>query len=247
MILIGSRAIKHWFPDFPREPRDWDYIVGEMPAMRQKNTEYHLNPFLDVWGGPVLSADVLYTLKISHLFWDIKWKKHMFDIQFLRQKGCKLMPALFRVLYNHWQTVHGENYRSNLELDAKDFFNNALKKYDHDYLHTLINPEPMYKKVLKKGAEVAVDEKKFQALSHADKLALVREEIYVMAYERLAGREYRIAYSWMLKKFIISHAPIYEALFIIENFIELCRPIINYKKQIDYELQKVNQVAESAL
>jgi len=29
MILIGSSAIKHWYPDFKREPKDLDYIVGE--------------------------------------------------------------------------------------------------------------------------------------------------------------------------------------------------------------------------
>ena len=29
MILIGSKAIKYWFPDFPRDPKDTDYIVDD--------------------------------------------------------------------------------------------------------------------------------------------------------------------------------------------------------------------------
>lgn len=247
MILIGSKAIKHWFNDFPREPKDTDYIVTWKPLNKEPGLEYHFNEILDRYPAPVLSANDLYTLKISHLFWDIKWEKHMFDVQFLRKKGCKLDYDLFKKLFNYWCDVHGTPKRSNLDVTAEDFFNNALKKYDHDYLHTLINPAPTYKKVLKDGEEVAVDEQKYHALSHEEKLELVREEIYVMAYERLAGRTYRAAYSWMLKKFIIHHAPMFEALFIIENFIELHRPIINYKQKLDYELSRVKCLAEGAL
>lgn len=29
MLLIGSKAIKHWYSDFPREPKDTDYIIPE--------------------------------------------------------------------------------------------------------------------------------------------------------------------------------------------------------------------------
>lgn len=247
MVIIGSTAIKHHFPDFKREPKDIDYLVNikSMWDNVPGKEEYHENPVLwnIVGNEKYLSPDLLYTLKISHLFWDIKWDKHMYDVQFLKGKGCVLNIGLFYKLYDYWQEVHGENKRSNLELSSQEFFNNALKKYDHDFLHLLINPKPFYKKILKDGAEVDVDEKKYNALSHWEKLELVREEVYVMAYERLAGRDYRIAYSWMLKRFIRSHAPMFEALFIIENFIELCKPIINYKKQLDYELHRINQLA----
>ena len=34
---------------------------------------------------PYLNPDILYTLKMSHMFWDINWEKHMFDIHFLDQ------------------------------------------------------------------------------------------------------------------------------------------------------------------
>lgn len=242
MILIGSRAIKHWFPDFPREPRDTDYIVDKVPEVRESKTEYLLNPvFIDTFGsnsGIILNPDELYTLKISHLFWNIKWEKHMFDVQFLRKKGCTLQRALFQRLYKFFNEFHGKNKRSDLTLSADKFFDNALKKYDHDFLHTLINPSPTYLKVLKDGSDVEPDEDKFNLLSHQEKIDLVREEVYVMAYERLGGRHFREAYAWMLKKFIIGHAPMYEALFIIDNYIELHKPSINYKQKLDYELSR---------
>jgi hypothetical protein len=66
---------------------------------------------------------------------------------------------------------------------------------------------------------------------------LVREEVMVMAYERLSGRDYRVAYSWMLRKFLRSHAPMWEALFIVDNFPALLKIPFNYKKVLDDELQ----------
>lgn len=246
MILIGSTAIKHWFPDFRRVPNDVDYIVSDYRE-NENGVEYHINGILKDYPEDILSANDLLTLKVSHLFWDIRWDKHMFDAQFMIKKGCTIDRVLFDQLYTYWQTIHGPNKRSDLAIRADDFFNNALKKYDHDYLHTLLNPIPTYTKVLKDGAEVEPDEVKFQALSHDDKLALLREEVYVMAYERLAGRTYTAAYTWMLKKFIMNHAPIWEALWIIENFIELHRPHFNYKQKLDYELSRNQSGVENSL
>ena len=238
-ILIGSKAAKHFFPDFPREPFDTDYIgTGE----KLPRTEYHTIPAFDNYPHEIIQPDDLYTLKVSHAFWNIKWEKTIFDIDFLKSKGCALNKPLFETLYAHWITVHGATKRSNLNLSKEDFFDNAITcPHDHDYLHTLINPIPTYKKVLADGADVNVDENKFQALSHADKLELVREECYVMAYERLAGRDYRAAYKWMVKQMVLSHAILPEALFIIENYRQLQKPLFNYKKQLDYELSR-NQI-----
>ena len=220
---IGSKAIKNIFPNFKREPKDIDYLV-ESKIENNKNSEgimeeYHvIPPLYNYVSKNEINKDVLLTLKTSHIFWDIKWEKNMFDIVFLRENGAALINSLFEELYKYWNNFHGENKRSQLDMSAKDFFNNALKKYDHDLLHTFITPTPTYFKVLKDGADVEVDLNKFEKLSFEEKCDLAREEIYVMAFERLAGRDYRVAYSWMLKKFIISHAPLPEALFIIENY-----------------------------
>lgn len=244
MILIGSKALKHWFSDFNREPSDTDYLCTkeEIPKKKEYKTEYLFIPpllkYIDYKNDTYLEKNLLFTLKISHLFWDFKWEKHIFDVTFMKSKGCVLNKPLFNELYEFWNIKHGENKRSNLELSKEEFFNNALKKYDHDYLHTLINPIPIFTKILKEGKDVEVDESKFNQLPFEDKLELVREEIYVMAYERLAGRDFRTAYSWMLKKFIMNHAPLWEALFIIENYQYLYKPIYNYKIKLDYELPR---------
>jgi hypothetical protein len=235
--LIGSRAIKSLFPDFTREPKDYDYLVEtKQPTKREGDLveEYHVNPVLyNYVSQNGINADVLYTLKVSHIFWDIFWAKHMFDIVFLKEHGAKLIRPLFDELYEYWNQFHGKNQRSDLTMSAESFFDNALTKYDHDVLHTYINPTPTYFKVLKDGAEVEVSEDKFNLLSDEDKMQLVREEVYVMAFERLFNRDYRVAYNWMLKKFIMNHAPLYEALFIIDNYRVMQRCSFNYVDKIN--------------
>ena len=236
MLLAGSSAIKYHFPDFKRDPKDIDLIVNNKSLSSSKNTEYLYNPILGDLEG-VASPDILYTLKISHVIgWDIKWEKHMFDIQFLKNKGCKLNIDLFYKLYKFWNEHHGVNKRSDLDMPASDFFNNALKT-PHDYYHTILNPSPIYLKILKDGAEVDVCEQKFKSLTKEDKYELVREEVMVMAFERYKEEDYRVAYSKMLKKFIINHSPIWEGLFIIENYTSLNKPLYNYREKINQKIK----------
>lgn len=239
MVIIGSTAIKHHFSDFNRAPKDLDYAVSS-PIKKENGTEFLINPILcEVQNEGYLIPDLLYTLKISHLFWDINWSKHMYDVQFLKSKGCKLNKDLFYKLYDYWGVLHGKNKRSDLKMSSEDFFDNAIKsKYEHDYLHTLIKNPPTFKKIL--IGEVEVSEEKFNNLSFEEKKELVVEEVMIMAYERYYNLDYRSAYSKMLKKFIISHAPMWEALFIIENYIELHKPNFNYINKINYELRANN-------
>lgn len=243
MILIGSKAIKHWFPDFPRVPKDSDYLV--LDKSRWNNIpgkeEYYENDIIYFKNkdSKYIDPNLLYTLKISHAIgWDINWEKHVWDIQWLKEKGCKLNEKLFYKLYNHWEQVHGKNKRSDLEMTVEEFFDNAIIcEYKHDWLHTLLNPIPTYTKILKDGAEVEVDENKFNTLSYEEKCDLVNEEVMVMAWERYPKLNYRVAFTRMLKKFILNHAPIWEALFIIQNHKELHKPNFNYFKTIENGLK----------
>lgn len=250
MIIIGSSAIKHWYPDFPREPKDIDVIPCEYNNSSNhkfsKRTEWLANPVLTDYMKNInrlnnyLNPNLLLTLKASHLFWDISWGKHMFDVQFLLKKNCAIHNDLFFKLYNYWNEVHGENKRSDLEMSKKDFFTNAINynESEHDDLHKILNPSPVYMKVLKDNCEVELDEIKFLSLTFEEKLNFVREEVMVMAFERYGHLDYRPAYYRMLKKFIMSHAPIWSTIFIIENYIELHKPTYNYIKTLKNGLQK---------
>lgn len=247
MIIIGSSAIRYWYQSFPRNPKDLDVILEEGEECRLDGTY----PRVEVLRNPVLLKyhmsrnkyaypDELYTLKMSHLFWDINWDKHMWDLHFLKSKECSLKMDMFLELYEYWNKVHGANKRSDLKMPAEDFFNNALKcEHDHDWLHTLITPTtPMFNKVLKDNEEVEVDEEKFKKLTNVEKDLLVREEVMVMAYERYPNMLYKNAYGRMLKKFIISHAPMWEAIYIIENYVRLVKIDFNFIKHLNEQISK---------
>ncbi len=252
MILIGSNAIKHWYPDFPREPKDIDFIVTEHEKAyikKGENVEFLTNPiFSNKWkysgSKTTLYSDDLCTLKASHLCWNINWEKHMFDLQFLLKKGCQINIKLWRELYDYWNEYHGKNKRSDLKMSKEDFFNNAVNynENEHDFIHTILNPIPIYTKCLKDGCEVELDENKFYNLTFEEKLEFVREEVYNMAYERYKEMGYKHAYNKMLKKFIISHAPIFSIIFILENYIELQNCTRNFIKEIENGLQKNKQL-----
>lgn len=248
-MIIGSTAIKYWYPDFPREPKDIDIVKGSnftdyFPLGRKR--EYLENPVLlkHCKDNDCLYPDELYTLKISHSFWSLEnnsWDKHMWDIQFLKDKGCKLIPELFDELYQYWNTVHGVNKRSKLDMSAEEFFDNVVNyPVGHDELHKRLvqhewfdTKEPMYFKVLKDGCEVDVDSTKWDNLTEHEKFRLVFEEVAVMAVERYNHLYYKAAYNRMLKKFIISHAPLWEAVYIIENHRMFCTNIpFNYLKYL---------------
>lgn len=245
MILIGSSAIKHWFPDFTREPKDKDYVV-ESGFRNSRETEYLCNPvlFSHANGAAILEPNDLATLKASHLCWDINWGKHMYDLQFLLSKGCKINTELFFKLYHFWNEYHGKNKRSDLKMSKEDFFTNAINynEHEHDELHKILNPVPVYTLVLKDGAEVELDPVKFDNLTHEQKLDFIREETMVMAWERYRNQDYRIAYSRMLKKFIMSHCPLFALQFTLENYVTILRIKNNYINQINDGINQYQSV-----
>lgn len=241
-IIIGSTALKMWYPDFPREPKDLDIVVDTKEGLKAvEGLEYLLNPILfNYEKGTYISPDLLLTLKMSHMFWDINWEKHLFDIQWLLKKGHKVNQKAFEEFLQYWKETKPKIRRSDLEMSKEEFFDNAINKdtLEHDELHKLINPVPMYTRLLKEGAEVELDISKFEEMSHEDKLEVVREETYIMSYERYKEMHYKRAFKIMLKKCIISHFPKEIAIFALLNYIELEIPKYNFIKTIEDGLQK---------
>lgn len=137
-----------------------------------------------------ISADDLYTLKCSHLQWDIKWEKTKRDVLTYKYKGCQLNDKLYKMLVKHWYEEHGDKSFLSLNKDKDKFFQDNVKYiYDHDYLHEVCAkglglPEPTYKSCLKDGEDVLIDNKKFDRLPLQDQVSMFRQEIAVIAFER---------------------------------------------------------------
>jgi hypothetical protein len=248
VTLIGSRAMRHWFPD-AREPRgDWDW-QGSFPVEHAAFTvqgEHH-DTFTDerlrAWDwGVIATPDELYTLKVSHAFWEIggpkNWDKHASDIRFLKRKGAVFLRPLYDIVLPIWKERYKRNPVS-LDKSARNFFADAVnRKYDHDSVHETIAyyDRPLYESVLRDGSEVAVDNAKFEALDYEVKLQLVREEVYATALERiLIPRDYQgspgAAYHWALRRTATSLFKGDWALFLVLNLDRLMRPDCDYVRR----------------
>lgn len=242
-LIIGSVAMKYWFNDEVRQPKDFDYfgkdqvIPTGLVAVGTK-----VEPFWDEsWNGTQLdrngmaSVDELYTIKVSHAYWELKnksWDKHMCDILFLQSKGAKLDMELHKILYPVWVKTHGSK-KMNLAQAAGNFFADAVVRiYDHDSIHDSVafGDRPLYERILKDGETVDIDpDKLWNGMTFEEQVLLFREEIVATALERwMIPTEYRfssgLAYKMALKKTITSLTKGRSARFIVTNFEHFMKP-----------------------
>lgn len=237
IMLIGSRAAKQYFPDFPREPDDWDYISEDeiIPSGPQRiETKYcwAFKKIVEKYKVDVAPPDLLYTLKVSHSFWDsVHWRKTMFDITFFQDKGCKIDEEAFRWLYANWEEKFGAK-KAYLNKSNEEFFQDAVKrKYVHDDIHAAIAyyEKPLYFKIKKNEDRALTNESLFWQLNEEDRLKLCREEIYVTALERFLiptdfGYHPTSAYFEGAKLLITSMTKGWFPRFLVENWRQLKRP-----------------------
>lgn len=240
-ILIGSRAMQYWFEEsFYRKLNDTDYFSTE--KIEGADTFWHPSLSEYKWmHDSVATPTELYTIKASHAFWfhgDRKWWKHMNDIKFLQDRGMKyIVPELYDILYPIWEGLHGRK-KAFLNTSAEEFFNpNVDRIYDHDSIHRSIAyyDRPLYERILLDGHDVMVEQSKFEALSHDDKLRLVREEVYATALERvLIPKNYmpspRGAYNYAMRKTITSFSKGWFPKFIVLHWNELDKPDVDYMR-----------------
>lgn len=225
-IIIGSTALDYHFPRELRVPKDLDFaVISEYRGEKVEGTEFLYNPVLFKWEDKeVITPKNMLTLKISHLFWDTNWDKHMYDVQFLLDKGYEVNYPMLEELISFWEGYLPKIRRSTLNQTKEEFFTNSVNEDvdEHDKLHQILREVPAYTKILKDGCEVEVDFEKFENLSFQEKLDVVIEEVEVMSTERYSGRLpwYR-AYYRQLRDNIMKHYPRPIAMFAILNYKKL--------------------------
>lgn len=236
-VLIGSRAVKHWRPDFYREPKDWDWLTNEIDFQVSRSCEMH--PATSDYPGncylfdhavcDVVPLDLLYTLKVSHAFWDVKWPKTMHDIEWM-QNNCA--PAFCReaydLLYKDWERIHGKK-RAYLKEKNEEFFKSTVKRvYDHDSIHRALaySSIPMFERIKTDQSQAMVSKGLFEALPQEDQFRTVREEAYVTAIERYGiptdfRMPQKMAYTSALKLLITSMCKGWFPLFMVLHWNRL--------------------------
>lgn len=188
-MLIGSRALKHHFDDFPRAPKDTDYICkDEVVKGADCKICGSFNKVLEKYNCDIAPPIVLYTLKVSHIYFSNIWyNKTLYDIRWMQSKGVnEIDEEIYDLLYKDWEEFFGAK-KAKLTVKNEEFFTKKVKrKYEHDFLHDCVKfyDEPMYAKIKKDKTKAMVSKKMFDNLSHSDKLKLCLEEIYAVALER---------------------------------------------------------------
>ena len=84
MHLFGSHLIKKYFDDF-RTPNDIDWVTNDESEMKKSiigKEEYYYMPFSP---DREMTADEIYTLKVSHAIYDIHWKKTMSSCTWIKK------------------------------------------------------------------------------------------------------------------------------------------------------------------
>jgi hypothetical protein len=253
-ILIGSKAMASYPYWEDRKVNDVDYFTDLDIKENGVETFFH-NALLEYFEEDeerTASIDELYTIKVSHIFWDVNWDKHAYDILKFQDFGnADLIPDLYDILYGIWRERYGDK-KVNLNVMAADFFKNTVKRdFVHDSIHASVAyyDEPLFNVILAENEAVKVDQNKFWAMSHADQIKLVREEVYATALERLvipSGYTYspRTAYKWALKKTITSFSKGWFPLFVVQNLLELWSPDIDYVKKHKENLDRLIKLEE---
>jgi hypothetical protein len=262
-ILIGSRALKYWFPD-ARDPKDYDYISNvangnfHIEGCNGLKYEYYWIPefeclytdfreYITEIGceSYVATPELLLTLKLSHANWNIHWEKTMFDIAYLQEKGVRHVIQLLSIFYQAFEKIHGKK-KAYLAKSNDDFFkDNVNRRYVHDDLHLTVayGERPLYESIKKDLSKAAVSVALFLQLPRESQLQLCREEIYVTALERfLIPRDFRMsklaAYRAAAKQLVTSMSSGWFPRFIILNWLALQNPDIDYVAKFNTSLDK---------
>ena len=106
-ILVGSKAAKIHIPTF-REGNDVDYWSIE----KLWNCDSSVIPqkiFVlfehDSLVNRCATLNDLLTIKLSHLPYDIQWKKHLNDYLVFKKHRAQINQALYVALQQHWENV----------------------------------------------------------------------------------------------------------------------------------------------
>lgn len=196
-IIIGSVAAKHWFPEW-RTPKDIDLltsvkITSANPSACAVDTMWHemAEELIDrSVNKTFLDADLLFTLKLSHSFWDIHWQKTVFDICTFQRLGVEYDKDLHSRLVIMWTGIHGAK-RVNMNQHVDKFFQDSVdRQFDHEQLHEILafNDTPMHVKMRQDPSNAMLKLSDTQRFDQAALIELALEEIMVVAVERFGAR-----------------------------------------------------------
>jgi hypothetical protein len=256
MVLIGSRAVAFWFPDFKvRDNSDWDIIGTPTDTDVGGRIEWHDPCYLnnsEVWadspeGLPydVATPTCLAAIYRSHLHRPEKWDHNITIYHKFLKPAMTFYPKEFleerkRMTYDEFGNRHPKLKQSN-----EDFFDDNVEKvYDHDYLHELYahHDRPLFERLKHEGGESSAwcSKDLWDELGFVDQVRCVAEETYVIATERFLIPDqwkgnYKYAYYRALRKVCTTLTSGWFRDFALDNFPAVWN---------QFNPERINQVKE---
>lgn len=135
------------------------------------------------------APEILAAIKLSHLPFNINWKKNFLDFRFLQKKGIVVPPILDSLIKTRMQETQTriKYIEPNFNLPNEKFFTDHVKRVvDHDQLHFVLKyyDRPLFESIKKDLSRAAIDFSLFQALSYKNQLRTIAEEVMVLTSER---------------------------------------------------------------
>lgn len=257
-MLIGSRALANWVPEFKCKPdADWDFI-GEQTVDVPEGAKVEIHSLDSLNNRDALIFDNrgvcsllgLALIKRSHLHRDYQFDKHitMYHKYILPNENSRfILKAYTNFLKDRIKLTKKEFPQGNpsLKKTNDDFFDDAVKKvYDHDWLHELYayDDRPMYEKLKKPDQldQAWCEKDLWNELTQQQRNQCVAEECYVIATERFLvpkGFDFppKLAYITALKKVCTTLTSGWFRDYAIDNYPSV------YEL---FDINKVNQVKE---
>jgi|ERR1051325_912624 hypothetical protein len=220
------------------EPKDTDYLVEDPKEWKkEKGVEYFpIPPGLEM--KEVISPNEQYTLTCSHLIRNLKgvdFNKHVYTLQFLKDKGCELIPELLSSLLLFWNDYHGPRRIPNFDQPNEAFFKDRVEReMNHDELHEYFKfyEKPLFTYIKFDQSKAAVEEILFNRLSFEDRIKTVLEELFVVSFERDKDAHYRAAYMKTLR-WLIHISPEWFSIFILDNYTLISQYATLWKSKRD--------------
>lgn len=245
-LIFGSQAIKYHFNNYTRIPSDTDYISPTKKILHHISSkqEHHWHPnFQYILDNNIdenyVDPNFLFTIKASHLSWDINWDKHMKDYLFLKENNCTIDMKLYNILYQTWEELHGKK-KVDLTGNNYDFFSSTItRKYNHDELHEIVKfyDKPLHTKIRKNQNSPYPSEELWNQLSNDDKLKCALEEIYVITLERYSNLPIKHGVTKSTKNLITSMTKGWFNLFLIDNFDKIIYTNHSYLEEVYLNLK----------
>ena len=159
------------------------------------NTEYYDELLKKVYIAPI---ELLFALKITHMYWPIHWFKTMEDIQFITERYPLIQNIvndnenLQNIILVHMEELETNkpHPKVNLNMENDQFFqkseNKLKRKIDHDELHQLVAfyDKPLFTKFKKDLTKALIDRDLFEKATFYFQIQLVQEEIMALTLER---------------------------------------------------------------